>query len=201
MTVHAAKGLEFDTVLLTGMENDVFPYKGLDSAEPEELDEERRLAYVAVTRAKCQLMIYHASQRTLFGQTRYLSRSLFLNDLPEEIIKHEASLVDLGHASIDRYAEFEPVRALSTDRWITHRSATLGQALRPGERIVDRSAFDDISESEPQSILRRGQAVFHQRFGRGVVEKIEAGGESATVTANFPGFGRRKILSRYLVAG
>ncbi len=201
MTVHAAKGLEFDTVLLTGMENDVFPYKGLDSAESEELDEERRLAYVAVTRAKCQLTIYHASQRTLFGQTRYLSPSLFLDDLPEGIIKHEASRVDLGHAPVDRYAEIEPVRAPATDRWMTRRAAPDGQALRPGERIVDRSAFDDIPETEPESMLRRGQAVFHQRFGRGVVEKIEAGGGSATVTANFPGFGRRKILSRYLVAG
>ena len=200
MTVHAAKGLEFDTVLLTGMENDVFPYKGLDSAEPEELDEERRLAYVAVTRAKCQLTIFHAAQRTLFGQTRYLSRSLFLEDLPGAIVKHESS-ADAGRAPVDRYAQLEPARALSADRWMTHRATSGGPALRPGERIVDRSAFDDIPESEPESMLRRGQSVFHQRFGRGVVEKIEPSGEAATVTANFPGFGRRKILSRYLVAG
>ena len=199
MTVHAAKGLEFDTVLLTGMENDVFPYKGLDSSEPEELDEERRLAYVAVTRAKSQLCIYYSSQRTLFGQTRYLSRSVFLDELPEHILKLEASYSDQNLGVRDRYVEVEPVRSFSTDRWLTHQKPTVGQALRPGERIVDRSAFDDLAEAESHLSLRRGQAVFHARFGRGIVEAIENGGESATVTATFPGFGRRKILSRYLV--
>ena len=199
MTVHAAKGLEFDTVLLTGMEDDVFPYKGLDSGESEELDEERRLAYVAVTRAKKYLSIYHASQRTLFGQTRYLRKSMFLDELPGHIIKEESSYLDLARTTTDN--EVEPVRTLSLDQWLTHRKAADGPPLRPGERIVDRSAFDDIAPDGPVSTLRRGQAVFHSRFGRGIVENIESGGESITVIASFPGFGRRKILSRYLVIG
>src|SRR5664279_1429140 len=118
MTVHAAKGLEFDTVLLTGMEDDVFPYKGLDSAEPEELDEERRLAYVAVTRAKNFLSIFHASQRTLFGQTRYLRQSMFLNALPGHIVKEETSSFDLARASAADSREIEPPRILSADRWV-----------------------------------------------------------------------------------
>jgi len=199
MTVHAAKGLEFDSVLLTGMENDVFPYKGLDSAEPEELDEERRLAYVAVTRARNFLAIYHASQRTLFGQTRYLSRSLFLNELPEHILKLEHTAGDTHRRYIDRDDDYVPARAPSTNRWQTHKQQPGAQPLRPGERIVDRSAFDDIAPTEAGATFRRGQAVFHARFGKGVVETIENAGESATITANFPGFGRRKILSRYLV--
>ena len=200
MTVHAAKGLEFDTVALTGMENDVFPYKGLDSAEPEELDEERRLAYVAVTRARNHLSIYHASQRTLFGQTRYLSRSLFLNELPEHILKTERSAAEPSHRSyLERDADYEPARAASANRWQTHKQQPGAQVLRPGERIVDRSAFDDIAPTEAGATFRRGQSVFHARFGKGIVEAIESAGESATVTANFPGFGRRKILSRFLV--
>ncbi len=181
------------------MEDDVFPYKGLDSGESEELDEERRLAYVAVTRAKKYLSIYHASQRTLFGQTRYLRKSMFLDELPGHIIKEESSYLDLARTTTDN--EVEPVRTLSLDRWLTHRKAADGPPLRPGERIVDRSAFDDIAPDEPVSTLRRGQAVFHSRFGRGIVENIESGGESITVIASFPGFGRRKILSRYLVSG
>jgi DNA helicase-2/ATP-dependent DNA helicase PcrA len=201
MTVHAAKGLEFDTVLLTGMENDVFPYKGLDSGEPEELDEERRLAYVAVTRAKKCLSIFHALQRTLFGQTRYLRRSIFLDELPSHIIKEEASGADLSWTSTSQRNGVEPARPLSMDRWSTHHKSAQGPPLRPGERIVDRSAFDDIVEEVSSSIPRRGQAVFHARFGRGIVESIELSGESATVVANFPGFGRRKILARYLVTG
>jgi DNA helicase-2/ATP-dependent DNA helicase PcrA len=201
MTVHAAKGLEFDTVLLSGMEDDVFPYKGLDLGESDELDEERRLAYVAVTRAKVHLSIFHASQRTLFGQTRYLRRSMFLDDLPDGIVKHEASHQSLGRFSNDKNIEIESARPLSRDRWLTHEKSAASDALRPGERFVDRSAFDDLAHSEPATTLRRGQSVFHARFGRGIVENIESGAESPMVTATFPGFGRRKILSRYLVNG
>ncbi len=89
MTVHSAKGLEFDSVWLTGMEEETFPYRGLDGEDPEELDEERRLAYVAITRARRQLSISHASTRFLFGRTKYLQRSRFLDDLPKEVIEEQ----------------------------------------------------------------------------------------------------------------
>jgi DNA helicase-2/ATP-dependent DNA helicase PcrA len=88
MTIHSAKGLEFRTVLLTGMEDEVFPYKGLTPGEEEELEEERRLAYVALTRARERLFITHASVRTLFGQTRYGRPSQFIKDLPASDIEH-----------------------------------------------------------------------------------------------------------------
>jgi DNA helicase-2/ATP-dependent DNA helicase PcrA len=173
MTVHAAKGLEFDTVLLTGMEDDVFPYKGLDGDAPDELDEERRLAYVAVTRAQNHLFISHASQRTLFGQTRYLRQSMFLDMLPAHAVRHEA------------YAE---------------------ELRRPKEipigprRVVDRDAFDDLPPPVAQPSMRPGQPVFHTRFGKGVVETVEPDDGAKIVIAVFPGYGRRKILSRYLVS-
>jgi DNA helicase II / ATP-dependent DNA helicase PcrA len=91
MTVHSAKGLEFDAVFLTGMEQEMFPYRGIASGEDEELEEERRLAYVAITRARRRLTITYAGTRTLFGQTRYLERSQFLDDLPKAVIKLEGS--------------------------------------------------------------------------------------------------------------
>ena len=131
MTVHAAKGLEFDTVLLTGMEDDVFPYKGLDSGESEELDEERRLAYVAVTRAKTHLSIFHASQRTLFGQTRYLRRSMFLDELPGHIVKQEASHLGLGRVSADTNGEVAPAHPLSMDRWSNASKVARGVGATP----------------------------------------------------------------------
>jgi len=65
---------------------------------------------------------------------------------------------------------------------------------------VDRTAFDDLAHEDPAVNLRRGQPVFHARFGKGIVEAVESSGESAMVVATFPGFGRRKILSRYLVS-
>ena len=87
MTVHTAKGLEFDTVLLTGMEEETFPYRGLESESNDELEEERRLAYVAITRARRRLYISHVASRTIFGQTRYLGPSRFLEQLPEELLE------------------------------------------------------------------------------------------------------------------
>src|SRR5690606_16756079 len=75
MTVHAAKGLEFDQVWITGMEEETFPFRGLDGESPEELDEERRLAYVAITRARKKLTISYAGSRFLFGRTKYLTKS------------------------------------------------------------------------------------------------------------------------------
>lgn len=85
MTVHAAKGLEFDSVYLTGMEEKMFPYRGLDGESPEELEEERRLAYVAITRAKKRLTITHAGVRTLFGHSNYMQPSRFLANIPSDV--------------------------------------------------------------------------------------------------------------------
>ena len=92
MTVHSAKGLEFDTVLLTGMEEETFPYRGVESEHGEELEEERRLAYVAITRARRELYVSHVSSRTLFGQTRYLAPSRFLAQLPAEAIEQRGEV-------------------------------------------------------------------------------------------------------------
>lgn len=85
MTVHASKGLEFDSVYLTGMEEKMFPYRGLDGESPEELDEERRLAYVAITRAKKRLTVTHAGVRTLFGHSNYMQPSRFLANIPADV--------------------------------------------------------------------------------------------------------------------
>jgi DNA helicase II / ATP-dependent DNA helicase PcrA len=176
MTVHAAKGLEFTTVLLTGMEEEVFPYRGLDADDAEDLEEERRLMYVAMTRARERLFITHAAQRTLFGRSRYTEPSRFLADLPREAVEHEG-----GGAS----------RSLRPS-WSPRASAV------PGERVVDRSAFDDLPPEE--GALRRGARVWHKQFGQGVVERVEHG-PPAIVIAYFDGFGSRRILAEYLGPG
>jgi DNA helicase-2/ATP-dependent DNA helicase PcrA len=87
MTVHSSKGLEFERVWITGMEEETFPFRGMDGEDPEELDEERRLAYVAITRARSCLVISHAGTRFIFGRTKYLSPSRFLDDLPAECVE------------------------------------------------------------------------------------------------------------------
>ncbi len=197
MTVHSAKGLEFDVVMLTGMEEEIFPYRGLDANEPEELDEERRLAYVAITRARRRLYISHAGMRMIFGQTRYLSPSRFLEDLPEEGVVREGSA--WGGASPTwssprrgSGAERAPARFRSFGA-----EAPEAPKLAPGERIVDHDAFDDIPSDEPGRVVHPGDPVFHKRFGEGVVERVEAG-VKPTVVARFPGFGTRRILAQFL---
>jgi len=165
------------------MEEEVFPYKGLASDQLEELDEERRLAYVAITRARERLIVSHAGQRTLFGQTRYLAPSRFLADIPEDAIRREG-------------AHFGSRRG----DW-SGRSGRSGgpqqQSVAPGERVVDRDFFDDLPSDESATSVRRGARVRHKRFGEGQVERIEAGSEPMIV-ARFPGFGVRKVLARFL---
>ncbi len=87
MTIHAAKGLEFHAVFLTGMEEDLFPFKSQDAKRNEDFEEERRLAYVAITRARERLWITHAARRAIFGQTRYNTPSRFLADLPPAAVR------------------------------------------------------------------------------------------------------------------
>ena len=91
MTGHAAKGLEFETVFITGMEEELFPFKAMDPKRGEDIEEERRLAYVAVTRARRQLVITHAARRAIFGQTRYGLPSRFLLDLPKGSLRSMAT--------------------------------------------------------------------------------------------------------------
>ncbi len=196
MTVHSAKGLEFDVVMLTGMEEEIFPYRGLDANEPEELDEERRLAYVAITRARQRLYITHAGMRMIFGQTRYLSASRFLGDLPGEgVVREGSAWSGRGYAEPrGRGDDFQRAPA----RWRSFGADVPARpALAPGERLVDHDAFDDIPSDEPGRVVHPGDPVFHKRFGQGVVERVETG-VKPTVVARFPGFGTRRILAQFL---
>jgi DNA helicase-2/ATP-dependent DNA helicase PcrA len=176
MTVHTAKGLEFRAVFLTGMEEEIFPYRGVSGREPEELDEERRLAYVAITRAREHIMITHASMRSLFGTTRYLEPSRFLSDIPEEVVVHEGLPAAPRYSDSPRYP-----RGFAT------------AALAPGTRVVER----DEEPAQDEAGIRPGDRVRHQRFGTGVVERVELGA-SPMIVARFGPHGSRRILASYL---
>jgi DNA helicase II / ATP-dependent DNA helicase PcrA len=188
MTVHAAKGLEFTSVFLTGMEEAVFPYRGLEGDEPEELDEERRLAYVAVTRARQRLFITHAGARTLFGRTRYLEPSRFLRDLPRENIAIEG--VPPFATVTSSYAA--PFTGGGARNLLRQPDADAGK-LRPGQRTIDREAFDD----QHQRLPRPGDRVMHAKYGTGVVERVDVGMDPKVV-AHFATWGKRTILARFL---
>jgi DNA helicase-2/ATP-dependent DNA helicase PcrA len=214
MTVHGAKGLEFELVLLTGMEEEMFPYRGLDPGGQEELEEERRLAYVAITRARRRLVITHTQTRQIFGTTRWGRPSRFIGDIPKDAMR-QSGTTSTSQMSSERFIDraSRAPRALDADGspsamgresaspWRHPQrapSAPPAPSFEPGERYVDHEFFgDDGGGHDEDAPLRRGSRVWHARFGDGEVRSVVSSGEPAVV-AFFPGWGEKKILARFL---
>jgi DNA helicase-2/ATP-dependent DNA helicase PcrA len=220
MTVHGAKGLEFEIVVLTGMEEQMFPYKGTDPGKDEELEEERRLAYVAITRARRHLAMTHTQMRQIFGTTRWNRPSRFLGELPKGVAEASATAamtsearagryIDRGESSVARSGSWRHPQVGRADEMesapetFARRARPLGgdsagtRGPEPGGRYVDHDFFDDRTEHVTDMPLRRGSRVKHARFGDGEVLRIVSVGEPAVV-AFFPGWGEKKILARFL---
>jgi DNA helicase-2/ATP-dependent DNA helicase PcrA len=162
MTVHSAKGLEFEAVFLTGLEEGLFPHEQ-SAMERDGLEEERRLAYVAITRARKRLYVSFARTRMLHGQTRYNLPSRFLDELPERLLK-----------------------------WITPRAGRLPAgwgAARVGDaRSTPRAAQSPArssSATQDAGGFRIGQSVVHAKFGNGVIVDAKGRGADAHVQVNF----------------
>jgi DNA helicase II / ATP-dependent DNA helicase PcrA len=224
MTVHAAKGLEFKGVIITGMEEDMFPYRSMQDARPDDIDEERRLAYVAITRAREKLMLIHARARQIFGQTRWGRPSRFLGDIPHEVVVHRATrgastesmryfdtparpapragafrAGELAHPQdVDPVFEGDEDEEVFSLRGAPPPSMPQRSSGEVGGRYVDRDYFSDDSDSGDESRgLRRGAKVKHERFGEGVVRQVLPSADPAVV-AFFPAWGEKKVLVRYL---
>jgi DNA helicase II / ATP-dependent DNA helicase PcrA len=202
MTVHGAKGLEFELVLLTGMEEDMLPYRGMRSMEDHDLEEERRLAYVAITRARSRLVLTHVASRQIFGMTRLGRPSHFLSAIPEDAAVHRATR--RRAPTLPRYVDRDQssYRSPVGGRWrhpVTHSDGAVRLSPeRPGERFVDREYFDDASSDDEASLpVRRGSRVAHAQFGEGEVRAIE-GGTEPKLLVFFPGRGEKKVLARFL---
>lgn len=214
MTVHAAKGLEFEAVFLTGMEEDMFPFGSLDDKRTRDLEEERRLAYVAITRARRRLTLTHTLHRTIFAIQKYGRPSRFLEDLPRGVIenaKTEAARSGSGRF-IDR--DFGPSAVPRGPAW-THPQAMRPvtatpprSAYEPGERFVERD--DDAGEVRPRAAppprprdrgaeVGRGARVHHKLFGEGVVVEIEEPMADPTATVQFASASQpKRVKVRYL---
>jgi len=172
MTVHSAKGLEFHTVFITGLEDGLFPHQN-SQREDGGLDEERRLMYVAITRARRRLYLSFAQSRMLHGQVSYGRASNFLSELPEGLL----------HWLTPRFS------ARKTFESGSHETGSYVNAFASGPA--------ERAPPSPKAMWHVGQRVFHQKFGEGVVTDTEGSGNEGRVQVNFKRAGSKWLALEY----
>jgi DNA helicase-2/ATP-dependent DNA helicase PcrA len=177
MTVHSAKGLEFDCVFITGLEEGLFPHEN-SLSDVDGLEEERRLMYVAITRARKRLYLTFSQTRMLHGQTRYHVKSRFFDELPDGALKWLTPRTQGFGSSYAR--EYQQA-------W--SRGSGLGSMIGVGRVDGGTSPIDLRRSVAPSSgsgpSLRVGQSVFHTKFGEGVIITLEGHGDDARAQVNF----------------
>lgn len=195
MTIHAAKGLEFPIVFLLGMEDGVFPHQR-SLGDPRQLEEERRLAYVGITRARERLYLTHSWSRNLWGSTQYNPPSRFLDEIPDSLMKR----IEGGSSSSrgGAWADYRPMRSVSGGSRV--------QSFDPDED--DRPRRDGGSSASPVARkpvgptrsdadtigLAVGDDVRHKKFGEGVIIELRGSGDKAEARVNFRGAGEKQLL-------
>ncbi|XHS78409.1 UvrD-helicase domain-containing protein [Burkholderiaceae bacterium UC74_6] len=182
MTVHSAKGLEFDAVFITGLEEGLFPHEN-SLSDGDGLEEERRLMYVAITRARQRLYISFCQTRMLHGQTRYNVKSRFLDELPEEALKW---LTPRNQGFGSGYArEYQQAWQRGSGLKSMVGAGSTGYRQQPAwsEPPVPPSMKPKVSEEHGG--LRVGKGVFHTKFGEGVLLTLEGSGADARAQVNF----------------
>ena len=214
MTIHAAKGLEFDTVFLVGWEEGLFPsQRALDEGGLTSLEEERRLAYVAITRARRRAIIIHAANRRIYGQWTSSIPSRFVAELPDANIESESSMSggeSLWRANWSERADPFADVGRGTGRgpgW--QRAAGTLNAAKPGgewqsrtftrepARVVESRASAVSLGNKGRSDLNLGMRVFHQKFGYGLIAEIEGN----KLEIDFEQAGRKRVMDSFVTIG
>lgn len=202
MTLHAAKGLEFPVVFLPGWEEEIFPSKrSLDEKGNAALEEERRLAYVGVTRAEESCRISFAANRQIYGRWQSAIPSRFIDELPEEHVDvvSEPGLYGNAASTLASHSEFEGMK-LKDDAYYDNPGWRRARAAstRPASRApMIEGRGSTISVSAPgKSKFKKGQRVFHQKFGYGNISSIE--GQKLTV--DFEHSGSKKVIDTFVEA-
>jgi DNA helicase-2/ATP-dependent DNA helicase PcrA len=205
MTLHAAKGLEFKVVFLAGMEEGILPHSQ-SMEHSDEIEEERRLCYVGMTRAREQLYCLHAHQRFSRGQSREQSPSSFLLEIPDAVQEQ----VNLARP---RYVQPEPRRQSSWGRNQFERPRTAAPAPKRNDNVANIASFFQNApvQFDPNSIrpaaakpdpsrpaeLKRGARVRHEQFGDGTILTMEGSGPDAKLTVYFDRAGSKKFIAKY----
>ena len=221
MTLHSAKGLEFPVVFLVGMEEGIFPgYKSI--SEPKELEEERRLCYVGITRAKEHLYLTCSKQRTIFGSTSYNPVSRFLKEIPEDLLEGYKEAFgeednnknqmfkdsnytwtygskDNGNIKTYKIGEKESVGVGAFAKSnTTNNSTNTGFAFRTAESFLSNLGKKTTSNNQVDlSKYEAGVRVYHKKFGEGTINKVEPEGEDLKVDINFDKVGHKRLMAKY----
>ena len=218
MTLHSAKGLEFETVFLVGMEEGIFPgFKSI--GEPQELEEERRLFYVGITRAKRFLFLTCAKRRTIFGSTSYNPVSRFIKEIPEDLLDgYEEAFASKKQEFEDSDYKWEygfgknsaasSVKTYNVDSY----KIPVGVTAKNGSGVGDTAGTNKFAfrtaESFLQSISNKnkdvdvnkyepGQRIYHKKFGEGTITKVEPEGDDMKVEISFDKSGNKRLMAKY----
>lgn len=180
MTMHSAKGLEFPHVYLVGFEDGLFP--GMRCiGDAEEMEEERRLCYVAITRAKASLTISHAKQRMLYGRTNATLPSRFLREIPEHLVEHKGGYRQSSNPGAFSYESYQQPR----------RNAPVGTG-----HISEYAKFVSAPQKTGYLELNKGDMVHHTAFGRGMVLSVMKMGGDALLEIAFDEIGTKKLMAK-----
>ncbi|WP_420853701.1 ATP-dependent helicase [Sphingomonas beigongshangi] len=200
MTIHAAKGLEFDTVFLAGWEEGLFPsQRSLDEGGTKSLEEERRLAYVAITRARRLAVILHAANRRIYGQWTSSIPSRFVGELPPEHVDSETTMSggeSLWRANWSERADPFADVARGTGRgpgWQRAAGSGSGFTTQPTRIVESRTSAVSLG-SKGRSDLSTGMRVFHQKFGYGAIAEIEGN----KLEIDFESAGRKRVMDSFV---
>ena len=188
MTLHTAKGLEFPQVFIVGMEDGIFP-SFMSLGDPDQLEEERRLAYVGITRAEEQLHLSLAQSRWIYGQQQYNTPSRFLREIPDELID------DRSPKSPRKISSSAPTTD-STDHREDKEDKRAERRERARERVIEKAiAAGQHQPTMPSNDFTTGDDVIHPKFGDGVIVNISGSGDNAEITIHFVEFGEKTLLS------
>ena len=185
MTMHAAKGLEFPLVIIAGLEEGLFPHSRSAESE-EELEEERRLCYVGMTRAESQLILTSAARRRVFGEYQSTNPSRFLDEIPAELVERIVPAYASSQQSAFNHGHYE---------FRTNPYGRKGKA--PGRTREAEAAYKYEEEDQSGEGLRSGMRVKHAQFGVGTVVSVEQHNDDLKITVRFNLVGVKKLLAKY----
>jgi len=184
LTMHSAKGLEFTVVFIAGLEEGIFPHSR-SSENQDELEEERRLYYVAITRAKSNLYLTHAKKRRFFGEERISEPSTFLNEVPADLIENMSPSTSwLGYRDLAQRSQRE-------------RRPWQGRTYN---NVKDLNEFFKTKPQDApagQSGFKKGNRVRHPKYGAGLVVNVEGEGDNTKLTISFPSYGLKKFVEKH----